>query len=248
MSGSTSLGSFYDEPGLSQLVYLLDLYETLLPALDAKMVEEVVLPVTRSYLTPVGDPKATKVLFESAHSVMLAYFSLAEYAGRITDEDIKHYYTTVLSLFPGPLSSKQFRVAINTIFSAVNNPARNAPQFSDWLYDQLYAKAKSIFPGIPIEEPVDDSAVSSLTPPTIRAVVISCLIHALPSLEPPEFQFWLPRVASMWGGLAYSESVDLENRFLDADIRLMITSEIDLSLSDIGIAWLDHVDRVAPRL
>jgi hypothetical protein len=52
----------------------------------------------------------------------------------------------------------------------------------------------------------------------------------------------------MWGGLAYSESVDLENRFLDADIRLMITSEIDLSLSDIGIAWLDHVDRVAPRL
>lgn len=246
MSGSARLGSFYDEVDLAQLIYLLDLYESLLPVLDEKDIFGTVLPVTRLFLLPVGIPQDTKRLFESAHSVMLAYFSLPDAATRIANEDIRQYFTTALSLFPGPLSSKQLRLAINTIFAAVNNPTRNAPEFSDWLYEELFIKCKTVAPGMPIDEPADDSATSELSPPTLRAVAVSCLIHALPSLEPLKFQYWLPRVASLWQGPTYNEKVELEHRFLDADMRSMIASEADLSLSDIGIAWLDRYQQLAP--
>ncbi|KAK0551440.1 hypothetical protein OC845_002152 [Tilletia horrida] len=92
--------------------YFMLVAEQLVAVLPDKMIEQLVLPVCKPYLTDA----ANKDAFESAHAVLLAIFE--EDKGVV--EDLAPYYIQLLiSSFPSRLNPGQFEHAYTTVMSAI---------------------------------------------------------------------------------------------------------------------------------
>lgn len=220
---------------ISRITYLLDFFEAALTKSSDSVVEDTVVPITRRFLVPkrhvrTDFPIPEVGVLESAHSVMLAYLSSKTRPPHI----IRNYLEIVLSLFPGLLVSTQFTLAIATIVRAVSQD----PALLNEFLGMLFLKSKAALPGIPLKAQKNDNSDENNRPPTVRAVFINCLIHALPFLEISDFERWLNTTAGLFrGGPAYSNLVVAEQQFLECQLWNMLSGELGQTLADVGIRW-----------
>lgn len=175
------------------------------------------------------------------------------------DTELPGYLNTVLDLFPGVLSPNQFTLAITTIVRAFSPPS---PMYnvsrsrSRWILEQIHDKARNkIEPGHPLPPMIgthqqqinntqDDHKDDKNIPiPTIRAVVVSALIHSLPYIEISLLEPWLNKVIrlvqnpTLDGKLKAGSALALEQQFLEADLFQMISEELEQYKSNVGIKW-----------
>lgn len=264
--GSCNPGAIDNQVGRGNIVFALDLVEMLVPKLPSRLWDQTVYPFINEFLQPVPgvDISTTKRALESAHSVMLSHLSNAVNIDRpetFTKEQhnslgdqLRHYFSIVTNLFPTVLSHQQYTLTVRTIAKAVTNPVTFDEARVDLLLMALFEKAKTTIPGIRLPEQAkwgealeldkyeEDGKSSPLEdniePPTIRAVVVSNLVHVLPLLDRAKFQFWLNRCAELAPKLTFSPMAAAESEYIHKQLQYMISNELDLSLADQGIQWL----------
>ncbi|KAK0535697.1 hypothetical protein OC835_002302 [Tilletia horrida] len=94
--------------------YLLLVAEQLIAVLPDAMVERLILPICRPYLTDTSDKDA----FESAHSVLLAIFA---HDKGVVESLAPYYVELLISGFPSRLNAGQFEHAFTTVMSSISD-------------------------------------------------------------------------------------------------------------------------------
>jgi hypothetical protein len=244
LAGSLNIGavnkSLVDR---GKIVYMLDFFEHTVAVCSSKFVADVILPITREFLTPgpVADYNYIQPVLESAHSALLAYFTKISQTPTLENNSllvnlIPDYMNTALSLFPNVLSYTQLNLAIISLVNAVSSPAFSAydPTMMDGLLDGLYSSIQQTPRGQPLpkDKQSDADNNSDTAPPSVRAALGSTLIHSVAFIEQPvKFQWWLDSIQSL------INTAGPDAPYLDAELWKVISGELSLLMADHGIRW-----------
>ncbi|KAK5050560.1 hypothetical protein LTR84_003841 [Exophiala bonariae] len=186
---------------LHPLDRLLDLFflntaEHFTLVISPSMNQNLLFNSAAPYINPQGDPRLGEI-YEAAHSVMLAILAAPQNT-QVAVNSVPLYVETLLQSFPGPLTARQFRLAIKSVIRIASPPSPVAvamPLMQAIVLDMLRARVEQApedvlpaNPDIPIEmsEPLSEKSVCLLS-------IIDCL-----SLIPvPLLEEWLPLTADL---------------------------------------------------
>lgn len=180
---------------------------------------------------------------------------------QLVQKIIPEYFKTVNDLFVGVLSFHQFTLAITTLVKAVSPPSpifSLDPQRAGWMIDFLIERSDEVGAGISLptelgalrlhetgdKADTNQKSISSglQAPPTIRAVILGSVIHALPYLDAQVLEKYLSLI---WKRIdqttkfssIYSSSITQEQNYLEIDMFNMISRELDQQKATVGIKW-----------
>ncbi len=244
----------------AKVKFILDYFEHLVPFASQEIIDEVIMPVTNSFLFPQDTntmKTELKPILESAHSVVLASFS-SDRNAKLNAKIIGPYISTILNLFPSVFTPDQFILATETIAKAVNAPSpiyEIDQSLARLLMDKLYNRSLTESPGKPVPTPLSSTGLdkstdddNSNTPPTIRTTIISALINILCYVDPNNLEHWLNRIWVLFVSKRTDPKEREEVEYTKALLWTTMSSKFDMVRANIAIKWWYDNDILLPKL
>lgn len=181
-------------------------------------------------------------------------FYIIEEISKTVTSLIPDYFALVMSLFPNVLTPAQCKLAIVTIVRAISPPSpiyRFESKAAEKIICELIEKSDEVGVGVPVPKKThhlqignDNQEHNPNMPPTIRAVILSSVIHSIPFLEIAIIEKYMGIV---WNRIGKTSSRSMstisvpiifeEQQFLEVDMFNMISGELDQQKSSLGIRW-----------
>lgn len=218
------------------------------PILESAHSVMLAMITTPAQVAEVGAGNHPLFLFKDSE---LAY---PEFVNSITPK----YFRTIRELFPAVLSSTQFSLAITTLVRSLSPPSPIFlldSQSAEQIITELIEESDKIGVGILLpsqntsksQQGHDLSKLtqqdSSAVPPTVRAVILSSVIHSLPYLDVSVLEKYLTLIwkkIDQTIRLNESSSIAIANeeqRYLEIDMFNMIAKDLEQRKASVGIRW-----------
>lgn len=166
--------------------------------LSPRLIEDLLVPSAAPYLATGGDDKFLPI-FEAAHSVMLAIFSVPQ----SSDFAIAHlpfYVDALFKVFPKSLSARQFRLAYKTLIQITSPPSKLAmsqPLLPATLLELLHERAIHASTVALPPQPTAGPALENDVELSEQAVLVLTVIDALTQLPLDLLDEWLAIAADL---------------------------------------------------
>lgn len=216
------------------LVFLFEVAEQLIPALEPRDAELGVLSIARRFIVP---PRHNTVdvfhtnVFEASHSVMLAFLA-THHTSRFSKRNMAmDYFAEVMQLFPVFLNGTQLRTAVLTVLSSLEKPD------VDNALEHVFTAAKRSMPGTMIPH-ADAEDKLNANPPTVRSALVSTLLHGVSRFYHNfELARWLELISPTLPSV-YSEGTRVERQYMLKDFADVSTSGEDPAV----LWWFKHYE------
>ena len=216
-------------------LFYFNTVEQLAPVLSDSLAEKHLVGIAMPYLGFGKDARLSEI-FEAAHSVMLAVFSVPTNEG-ILSRHIHHYMDTLLHAFPQALSPRQFRLAIRTLVHTTSPPSTVAvtePLLPSTILELVRSRLASASTTILGPNTLESKSNNNRSLLSEQAAFELALIDSLPCLPVAQLGDWLPLAAE---SLAFvHDGVQLQicrDRFWE----VMTNGEMDVDRASQCFAW-----------
>lgn len=222
-------------------LYFLNTAEHFTLILSPQTNEDLLVACALPYLAP-GNAKHLLLLFEAAHSVMLAVLS-APQSAHTTAKHAPFYVDALFSAFPANLSPRQFRLAFKTLLRVASPPSSlsaSQPDLPAILLEILHHRALRA-PTNPLPQPPElQSPISPQLAPTPppplseQAVLCLALLDALPFLPLEMLEEWLPLAAQLVNVMPLGSMKEAcRARFWE----VLVNGEMDPDRALVAVGW-----------
>ena len=197
--------------------------------------EKLLLQAAMPYLGLASDSRLA-VLFEAAHSVMLAVLS-ARGNKELRQMHVQPYMDILFQVFPGALSPRQFRLAIRTLVDITSSPSHCActePRLSHTIMESVRSRVETA------SHIAIDRQGNSLNSPQVplclseQSTYVLAMIDSLSLLPIDQLEDWLSLVAEATNCIRDSVQSELcTQRFWE----VLSGGEMDPSRASLCIFW-----------
>ena len=216
-------------------LFYLNTVEHLAPVLSDSLAEKYLVRIAMPYVGSVEDARLSEI-FEAAHSVLLAVFSVPTNE-RILSRHIHHYMDTLLQDFPKALSPRQFRLAIRTLVHTTSPPSTisvTEPLLPSIILDLVRSRLVNASTTILSSSPLENKSDNNRSHLSEQAAFELAMIDSLPYLPVAQLGDWLLLAAE---SLAFvHDGVQLQicrDRFWE----VMTNGEMDVDRASQCFAW-----------
>ncbi|KAK5128060.1 hypothetical protein LTR85_005177 [Meristemomyces frigidus] len=219
-------------------LFFLNTAEHFTLVLPSQITEEVLVAAATPYLAAGGNNNLLPI-FEAAHSVMLAAFSVPQNAD-LTTKNLPFYVDALFKVFPSNLSARQFRMAFKTLLRITAPPSAlstSQPMLPAALLDLLHARAAvastvPLFPQPTSQDP--DAPPQSLIELSEQAVLTLTIMDTLAQLSLELLDEWLPITAEMINSIADN---GMREHCKEHFWHMLVGGEMDPDRSQLCAAW-----------
>ncbi|KAL4910200.1 hypothetical protein BDW74DRAFT_49516 [Aspergillus multicolor] len=224
-------------------LYFLNTSELFTTVVSPKLSEDLLIQAAMPYL-PAGGNNHLLEIFEAAHSLALAVFSIPNNAV-VAAKHLPFYIDNLFAVFPTNLSGRQFRLAFKTVLQVTAPPspiANRQPLLPSILLEVLYDRAlnnASTTPLPPSSQPPSlspdpDMAKEAPVPLSEQAFLTLALIDSLRFLRVEDLEKWLPLTAKLINAISATEMRrTCVERFWDA----LCNGEMDVERAHYCVTW-----------
>ena len=215
-------------------LFFLNTAEHLVPILPPEFNQNVVLAAAVPYMKVQGSA-SLKEIFEAAHSATLSVL-IAPQNEELVSLQIPFYIETLLSSFPGLLSSRQFRLAFRTLIRITSPPsmvAKTQPYLAAILLETVMQRAHDLSQSpVPTAKPTPD--ITNEETISDQAHLLMALIDSLCFLTPTLLEEWLPLTAT---AISYVEDSETRTLCYDRLWEAISGGEMDVERAALCVEW-----------
>ncbi|KAG8531477.1 uncharacterized protein KY384_003106 [Bacidia gigantensis] len=215
--------------------FFLNTAEQLALILPVDVAEMLLIPAATAYLGLASDDRLLQI-FEAAHSVMLAVFSVPG-NNMLLARHVHPYLDILFNVFPKPVSARQFRMAIKTLVRVTSQPSSlvSNDSFLPSIIMELVRSRLEVAATTLLENDLRDQ--SSALQPQLLSEQSACelaLIDSLPLLPVNQLEGWLTVVAESLSLVKEPPQADIcQQRFWE----ILNDGEMDVDRAALCLAW-----------
>ncbi|KAL2111923.1 hypothetical protein VUR80DRAFT_9035 [Thermomyces stellatus] len=212
-------------------LHYLTLAEHLPIALSTAASESLIVHPASPYIAHPPVTPLMRELFESAHTALLSVLSCPHNSPLATSL-VPFYVDSLFSSFPEHISPRQFRVAFKTVTQIVSPPfpvSATNPDLAETLLEMVrFRAANASTSPLPAAEGEAGDVLSE------QSALVLALLDALPFLDMPLFEAWLPLAAESVAGVADPQTrLPVRKRLW----QVLESGEMDVDRSSLAVSW-----------
>lgn len=212
-------------------LHYLTLAEHLPIALSTAASESLIVQPASPYLAHSPVTPLMRELFESGHTAVLSVLS-CPHNSPLAISLVPFYVDNLFSSFPQHTSPRQFRVAFKTVTQIVSPPfpvSATNPDLAETLLEMVRFRAMNASTSpLPATEGEAGDVLSE------QSALVLALLDALPFLDVPLFEAWLPLAAESVAGVADPQMrLPVRKRMWE----VLESGEMDVERSQLAVSW-----------
>ncbi|MCJ1467099.1 hypothetical protein MMC07_005721 [Pseudocyphellaria aurata] len=219
-------------------LYFLNTAEHFPAVVAAQVSEDLLIPAATPYLGVGGDHRLIEI-FEAAHSMVLAVFSVPQNSGIIA-KHIYPYFDALFKVFPQNLSSRQFRMAVRTLVRITSPPSpisADQPLLSSTILELIRKRSETAL-SVPLQRgggpPDSEENVTEDTDVSEQCVLTLTIIDALPFLPIDLLEEWLPIAAET---IHTVQDENMRNQCQQRFWDILSNGEMDANCAAVCVSW-----------